>query len=90
MTLRFRFHLGLVYIWGFLTNQIPIYYRDSTDTYIRLAKWKYDPWTDTKTLITIHNGERVLRPDGIVDNYSSTKWMYVNKSRRTMQKLQQN
>lgn len=89
MTLQFRLHLAAIYVWGFLSNGIPIYYRDSIGTRIALARWKYDPWTDTKALVTNHQGSKlVLHPDGKVGDYSSTKWMYVNKSRRTMQKLQ--
>ena len=89
MTLQFRLRLAWVYIWGFLTRGTPIYFRDHNDTYIKLARWKYDPWTDTRTLVTKHLGERELHPNGTVDNYSSTKWRYVNKNLRTIQTLQQ-
>lgn len=90
MILNFRLYLASVYAWALISSGIPIYYRDGSHTYIRLARWKYDPWTDTKKLVINHKGsERVLKPDGKFEDYSSAKWMYVNRSRRTMQKLQQ-
>ena len=90
MTMGFKLRLAWIYICGFLTGGTPIYYRDNSnkETYIKLAKWKYDPWTDTKTFVTKHHGERILQSDGSVDNYGSVKWRYVNKSLRTLQNLQ--
>lgn len=89
MTLHFRLRLACVYAWGFISGGVPIYYRDSKETYIRLARVKYDPWNETQTLTTNHHGcKRRLNQDGTADEFGTTKWMYVNKSRRTMQKLQ--
>lgn len=90
MTLHFRLKLIAYYIWSFFINGTPIYYRseNDNDTYIRIARWRYDPWTDVKTLVTSHHGvERELNLNGTVGKFDSVKWMYVNKSRRTMQKL---
>lgn len=88
MTFWFRMKLARAYILGWLTNGEPIYIRDSLNTHIKLARWKYDPWTETKTLVTTYGrNEHSLNDNGQVDDYSSIKWMYVSKSKRTMQKL---
>jgi hypothetical protein len=90
MTLQWRLYVWWSFIWGFLSNGTPVYYRTRLHaTFIRIARYKYDPWTDTKTLvIKLHSVERVLQDDGKADGSDEDRWMYVNKSRRTMQKLQ--
>lgn len=89
MTFRFRLQLIWTYVLGFITNRDPVYIRYNEETYIRLARWKYDPWTDTKTLIVKHgHSTHALSPNGKLDDYNSMKWRYVSKSKNTLQKLQ--
>jgi hypothetical protein len=88
MTLQWRLYVWWCFIWGFLSNGYPVYYRDRHDTFIRIARYKYDPWTDTRTLvIKLHGIVCILQENGKVDDNDGHRWMYVNKSRRTMQKL---
>ena len=90
MTLKFKLMLGVAYSWGFLTNRDPIYVRDSSETVLTFVGKRYDPWTESVSLTASipRRGVCKLNEDGTISDYSFMRWMYVNKSRRTMQKLQ--
>jgi hypothetical protein len=89
MTLKFKIKLLIVYAWGFLTNRVPIYVRDSSDTVIAFASKHYDPWTDVTSLRASvpRRGLCVLNENGTVSDYNFLRWVYVDPSRRVIQTL---
>lgn len=94
MTLMmFKLKVCVMGVWAFITRRELVYVkaRDPLTTsqtiYVKMAHTQFDPFTEDESPLTIelHGFTIELKPDGT--SARDCRWCYVNKSKRTAQKL---
>jgi hypothetical protein len=89
----FKLKVCVLSVWALITRRELVYVkaRDSLGAsytiYVKIAENQFDPFSDEESPLTVqlHGFTAELMPDGTTSH--GGRWCYVNKNKRTAQKL---